>query len=367
MRFFFGRGSLGALRALDVARATVLISQSIYENPDILAFIKKSIAGADRQFLKMPRGEPTIESLQPVVGEVQNFGPDWIIAIGGGSVIDAAKLVWVLYEFPYGDLERFKRPFALPELRGKARFAVAPTTAGTGSEVSSAAVYSDVHSAGKQMLVSHELLPDVVVLDPRLAAGVPRNVIAASGLDAISHALEGYVSLYKNAFADRQAELALRMIFNDLVPYYQDPENESACESMMQAALFAGWVQNLKVPGVGHAIAHQLSEYGIGHGFGTGALLDASIVYNRSDEAAASKYDTLAARCGFKESEGLIDAVRSIRDAVGIGESEIKAKMSHPELISFAVQHAPDDVCAKANPRKVTPEGVQELLEGVLC
>jgi alcohol dehydrogenase class IV len=137
---FAGKGSLAALRGLDAVRAVVLCSRSMLRDPQMVKRITGAVNAHDVRLLEAPAGEPDLPKLQPVMREVAAFQPDWIIAIGGGSVLDAGKLLWIFHEHPDADLGRIARPFALPPLRGKCRFAAVPTTAGTGSEVSSSTI-----------------------------------------------------------------------------------------------------------------------------------------------------------------------------------------------------------------------------------
>ncbi|MGE9297095.1 MAG: iron-containing alcohol dehydrogenase, partial [Puniceicoccales bacterium] len=279
---FAGAGTLGALRALDAARAAVLVSPSVLaQHEDTL---RRCVGAESVKLIEMPRGEPGWASLQPVLAELETFHPDWIVAVGGGAVLDGAKIAWVLYEHPGIEHERLTRLGGVPTLRGKARFVAVPTTAGTGSEVSSSALVIDSGTGAKHALVSPELLPDIAVLDPRLAVGCPMEVIAYAGLDALSHAVESYASRLSNTLADALAEKAAEDIFINLPAYWGDSGNEDFCLKMMNAALMAGWVQNQKIPGIGHAIAHQLGGLGIAHGHATGRLLAASVEANCEDD-----------------------------------------------------------------------------------
>ncbi|GHC04720.1 iron-containing alcohol dehydrogenase [Cerasicoccus arenae] len=354
---FSGPGSLGALRALDASKAAVLVSPSVLTKHR--GALERAIGAEALMLIEMPRGEPTLDVLTPILAQLETFQPDWIIAVGGGSVIDGAKSAWVLYEHPAVARDRLFRMGGVPTLRGKAKFAAAPTTAGTGSEVSSSALLIDSETGTKRALISHELLPDVVVLDPQLAIGCSPMVIAHAGLDALAHAVESYGSRLENTLADVLAEKAAAEIFSALPDYWRTPDDEGLAQRLMNAALLAGWVQNQKVPGIGHAIAHQLGCYGVAHGQATGQLLASAIRFNCGNSATRSKYDVLAAVLGFNNSAGLIDQIQVL---VSLLEVEALPNKIHTNLGQITVG-ALEDPCARMNPRDVDAAAVAEVLE----
>jgi alcohol dehydrogenase len=366
---FVGRGSLGALRGLDASRAAVLVSRSILRDAELARKIAAAVNAHEVRILEAPAGEPEMATLRPLAAELAQFRPDWIVAVGGGSVLDAGKLLWIFYEHPDAGLARLARPFALPGLRGKARFAAVPTTAGTGSEVSSAAILA-AEDGRKIAIVSHDLLPDVVVLDPTLTVGVPRAAGAAAGLDALAHAVEGYVSRFANPLADTFAESAARTLLTSLPATLDRPDDSDLRLEVMQSALLAGWVQNLRVPGIAHAIAHQLGRFGVAHGAACGALLPASIALNAADEATRRRYDRLAAAIGVGDHAGLRRAVIALREKIGAapdlaalargGAIALRAEL--PRITEGALA----DVCARANPRTVDAALVAAAVEASL-
>ena len=364
-----GKGSIAALRALGAARAALLISPSIAANSHLMERLRRCVGTLDLRVITLPSGEPTLESLRTAVAEVTDFRPDWLVAVGGGSVLDAAKLIWIFYEQPDADLERLARPFTLPDLRGKARLAALPTTAGTGSEVSSAAVLSFPGSQRKQAVVSHQLLPDLVILDPELLADVPARAMAAAGLDALAHAVESFVSRFKNPMADHFAISAAATLFEHLPSVINDRANLEGVLEVQLAATMAGWVQNLKVPGIGHAIAHQMGAFAVPHGVACGALLASSIKINSSDAATRATFDKLALRLGLHDADGLVSAVRSLADSVGIGKLGAEARggvVALKKELPAITEGALADICATANPVLVTPELVELILNDAI-
>ena len=366
-----GAGSIGALRALEAAKVAALVSPSFLRAPDTEPILTKSIRAEALRIVPMPGGEPTLAALGPVIAELDAFAPDWIVAAGGGSAIDGAKLAWVFHEHPDADLDRITRPFGLPPLRGRCRFAAVPTTAGTGSEVSSAALFFDPATGTKRAIVSHHLLPDLAVLDPKLTVGVPASVVAEAGLDALAHALEGYVSRFDNPLVDLFAEQAAALLFQSLTRTQREPENLAVRLDVMHAATMAGWVQNLKVPGIGHAVAHQLARFGVSHGRAVGCLLPWAIRYNLLDAAVTAKYERLARACGLERACDLPHAVEVLARELALAPLRLPRAQVESDLAVIAAR-ALEDPCARANPRpfeaadiaRMIVDGCELMVEG---
>lgn len=362
---FFEKGSIGVLRALEAVRALVIVSPSFWRHPEASASVTRALGKLDHQLAFAPSGEPTLDMLQPLVARASTYRPDWIIAIGGGSVMDAAKITWAFYEHPDLDLARALRPGGVPQLRGKARLAAIPTTAGTGSEVSSSAVFYDPETQSKKALVSHDLLPDIAILDPELARYTPFEVASYAGMDALAHSIEGYVSKYRNGFLGLQSELASNVLLQHLAASVESPDNLTLRSQIMQAALMAGWVQNSRIPGIGHAIAHQLGAFGIPHGLACSLMLPASIEYNSRDMSVKSAYDHLAKQIGLGSMGDLVKAIRELQIRLGL-----KTRLGSVSEGIIAASHqiaigALSDPCARANPVPVTESAVHELLRSV--
>lgn len=363
---FYGHGISGVLRSLNAAKTLVIASNSLLKNESSIEKIKKHIGTHALEIMSKPSGEPTWKMVIDNLANIIDFAPDWIVAIGGGSVIDFSKILWVLYEHPHLTQADLTIPFSIPTLRNKAKLAILPTTAGTGSEVSSAAVFLDPQSGSKHMLVSHELLPDCVILDPDWMTHTPIRAKAAAGLDALAHATEGYVSRYPNPFLDCQAEQAIRIILRDLKPSLSNEATSESQTNMMIASQMAGWVQNMKIPGLGHAIAHQLGTFGIPHGIACGLLLSTVIRLNCQDEQTANRYLRLARYLGFNDIDSLIKEIDNL-----ITDCDLAPKLSaHSDLTRDEIEHhmpqiiqgALKDPCAKANPRDIDAALIEQTL-----
>jgi alcohol dehydrogenase len=362
---YIGNASLAVVRLLGAAKIFVVISNSIYSDEILQTYIARSLGPVAIQYHCKKQGETSLSEAKEIAAKMVDFKPDWILAIGGGSVLDLAKLAWVLFENP-----GFMAPTVEParstfSVRGRAKLIAIPTTAGTGSEVSSASVYlNDANE--KTFLVSHELIADIVILDTRLILKLPKHVIAASGLDALSHAIEGFVSLYKNRFLDIQAISATQVILKNLRLFFDDPTSEAAAESMLMASLQAGWVQNMKVPGIAHALAHQMGKYHIAHGLACGYFLSPSLLYNSQDSRVALRYNEFAAAVGVTNYAGLQQAIQALIHSFLADDTFAQAwnhcdqtwKQHHSTIIENALH----DICAKANPVPLAPEKMQTLL-----
>ena len=375
---FSGPKSISALAVLGGLRTVVLCTPSVYSNDSLVTNIKNSVGSVSLTFLCLPKGEPNLKLLKPILSEINKINPDYIIAVGGGAAIDSSKILWLMYEIPNADLEFFQRPYSLPPLRTKAKFISIPTTIGSGSEVSSTAVFSFGEDNFKRFIVSHELIPDIAILDPEFLFKLPIKVAVRSSLDALSHALEGYVSNIDNSMIDLYAETAIRTIFHDLPSFYQvwntkkekSKEVEKLLLNLMNAAMLAGNVQNFKVPGIGHAFSHQLARFGISHGMGCALMLPICMEINAENNDVREKYDLLAKKIGYGNFDGLLDKVLSLKSECGLVNSIKELDSSKAENIidkkNYLIADLKLDVCYKMNPRLLNDDDLGLILEEVV-
>jgi alcohol dehydrogenase class IV len=330
--------------------------------------LTRSIGAYSKVFLELPSGEPSIESLESFKNVICREKPDWIVVVGGGSAIDSAKLLWISYELSGLSLDKALIPNSLPPLRSKARLAVIPTTVGSGSEVSSTAVYSD--SGSKRFVYSHELIPDLVVLDPQFLAEIPDTVLFETAFDALSHAMESYVSRNSNIFLDVYAEKAAQVILNHLPDLSNGNRDSEVLSEMMVAAMLAGSVQNHKVPGIGHAVAHQLGNRGVGHGLACAMMLPRAMDINMRDPSVRTKYDKMAKQVGLETAADLHDRVSELRSLLKLPTTV--ASIRNGREVKFdgglepLVADLMEDVCFKANPVDLGVEEVTKVLQEVI-
>ena len=327
--------------------------------------------------------DPSLISAQNGAEAMRKFEPDVIIALGGGSAMDAAKIMWVLYEHPDVDFQdmamRFsdirKRIYTFPKMGEKAYFIAIPTSSGTGSEVTPFAVITDQETGIKYPLADYELMPNMAIVDADNMMSGPKGLTAASGIDAVSHALEAYASMMATDFTDGLALKALKVIFEYLPACYDNGMNEPvAREKVAHAATMAGMAFANAFLGVCHSMAHKLGAFHhIAHGVANALMLEQVIRFNSAEVPAKmgtfpqydhphtlARYAEVARFLGFggkddKESvENLIDGVNELKKRVGIKETIADYGVSEEDFLATLdemTEQAFDDQCTGANPR----------------
>ena len=327
--------------------------------------------------------DPSLISAQNGAEAMRKFEPDVIIALGGGSAMDAAKIMWVLYEHPDADFQdmamRFsdirKRIYTFPKMGEKAYFIAIPTSSGTGSEVTPFAVITDQETGIKYPLADYELMPNMAIVDADNMMSGPKGLTASSGIDAVSHALEAYASMMATDFTDGLALKALKVIFKYLPACYENGMNEPvAREKVAHAATMAGMAFANAFLGVCHSMAHKLGAYHhIAHGVANALMLEQVIRFNSAEVPAKmgtfpqydhphtlERYAEIAEFLGFggkddKESvENLIDGINELKKRVGIKETIVDYGVSEEDFLATIdemTEQAFDDQCTGANPR----------------
>ncbi|WBB61961.1 bifunctional acetaldehyde-CoA/alcohol dehydrogenase [Streptomyces sp. WMMC500] len=345
------------------------------------------------QIIDNVQPEPSIDSVQHGADLMREFRPDTIIALGGGSPMDAAKVMWLLYEQPgidFADMrQKFsdirKRAFRFPVLGAAARLVCIPTTSGTGAEVTPFAVISDPATGKKYPLADYALTPSVAIVDPLLTADLPPALAADSGFDALTHAIEAYVSVYANDFTDGPALHAIRLVFEHLEAAVNDrAASPVAREKLHNAGTIAGMAFGNAFLGIVHAMSHILgATFHIAHGRTNAVLLPHVIRYNGTVPAkltgwpkyehyrAPERFQDIARTLGLPAGtageavESLAAAVERLRDAVGIEPSFQKLgvdERSFLEALPRQALNAYEDQCAPANPRMPMLADMQELM-----
>jgi alcohol dehydrogenase len=361
---FVGDGALSAVRALAGVRVAVVTTATVAHNPLLREQLERAIAAPTISHHLWQGGEPALEGVQQLAEALREQRPDVIVAIGGGSVIDAARGAWLLYEHPSLDLTLSARRVAVPPLRGLARFAALPTTAGAGAEVSSAIVLTDVDGR-KLILVSGEFLPDLVVLDPRLAAAVPLHVLRQGVCDVLAHVVEGQCSRVANSFVGllgQQMFPSVWLAFQDLAEREEEPTTEQRLH-LMQLALQGGWVQNHRPPGLGHAVAHTLSRLKVPHAVAAGLCLAPALRENMGHAATHEALSALATSVGLSDADALVAGIDSgvRRIVAGLPSLQPAIRAQQSDLIETALQ----DITARMNPIPLNGGMVQRVLEAI--
>jgi alcohol dehydrogenase len=362
-----GEGAFAALRTLPATRVAVIATERTAGGALFRRWFDGSHAYEVRHLKPSWTGEPTLESLDGTVGQLSHYAPDWIVAVGGGSVLDGAKLCWARLEHPLFPAERLSRPFALPRLRAVARFVAVPTTAGTGSENSSSAVFVDTQTGRKIPVVTHDFLPDIVLLEPRLTLGLPLAWTVLTALDALAHALEGRVSALHNPLVDSLAESIAVDLLAALSEFLGNGEILEVRGRLQIAAFHAGQVQNLRLVGLAHAIAHQLGNLHVPHALAVGVFLPLGMTHASTSDPVRRIYDRIARSAGLADSQALIETIRCIPKRAGV-DRRIGSWQGVPEQLSSSeashiAARALDDPIARFLPVRIEVDELAQLIQ----
>lgn len=360
----------------------------------ILYYLRKRPEHVHCKIFSDVEPDPSIETVKSGADMMEEFQPDVIIALGGGSAMDAAKGMWLFYEYPDIDFNalrlRFldirKRAFKFPKMGQKARMVSIPTTSGTGSEVTSFAVISDKKNNMKYPLADYELTPNVAIIDPQFVMSLPKSATADTGLDVLTHAIEAYVSVMASDYTDGLAMKAIQLVFKYLPRAYKNgAEDAEAREKMHNASCIAGMAFTNAFLGLNHSIAHKIGgEYHVPHGRANAVLLPYVIEYNASVPSkfvsfpkyskfvADEKYAEIAQFLGLpakntKEGvESLIKAIKELMKEVNEPASFAECGISEEEYMSKLADIADkafEDQCTTANPKLPLVSEIEEIMK----
>ena len=384
---YHGKGALEALKDLQGKKAVVCVGGSSMKKFGFLDRVTTYLqtAGMEVKVIEGIEPDPSVETVMRGAEVMQEFEPDWIVAMGGGSPIDAAKAMWIKYEYPETTFEDMCKIFGLPKLRKKAKFCAIPSTSGTATEVTAFAVITDYAKGIKYPLADFEITPDIAIVDPDLAETMPAKLVAHTGMDAMTHAVEAYVSTAHTHYTDPLAIFAIKMIRNDLEASYNGDMDKRA--SMHDAQCLAGMSFTNALLGIVHSMAHKtgaaFADLGahIIHGAANAMYLPKVIAFNAKDPAAKKRYAEIAdyMNLGGKDEEEkvllLIQTLRKMNDALHIpqciknyGLDSLPCEQGFvPEEVFKAKLHdiavnAVADACTLSNPRKITVEEMEKLL-----
>lgn len=383
---YHGTGSLETLKTLTGKKAIVVVGGGSMKR---FGFLDKAVAylkeaGMEVELFEGVEPDPSVETVMKGAEAMRKFQPDWIVAMGGGSPIDAAKAMWVFYEYPDTTFEEIITPFSFPTLRTKAKFCAIPSTSGTATEVTAFSVITDYHKGIKYPLADFNITPDVAIVDPELAETMPKKLVAHTGMDAMTHAIEAYVSTLHCNYTDPLALHAIKMIHNNLKKSYDgDMEARAA---MHDAQCLAGMAFSNALLGIVHSMAHKTGAAYTGnhiiHGCANAMYLPKVIKYNSKNEEAANRYAEIASFIGLsgatteEKVDSLIAELRSMNDQLDIpqgiknyGKSGVKADTSiidekeFLEKLPEVAKNAIADACTGSNPRQPSQEEMEKLLK----
>lgn len=376
---YHGKGAIDALKTLKGKRAFVVVGGGSMKRFGFLDKVVLNLkeAGMEVCLFEGVEPDPSVETVMKGAVAMQEFQPDWIVSIGGGSPIDAAKAMWAFYEYPDTTFEELCIPFNFPTLRTKAKFCAIPSTSGTATEVTAFSVITDYSKGIKYPLADFNITPDVAIVDPDLAETMPRKLTAHTGMDAMTHSIEAYVSTLNSDYTDPLALHSIKMVSDYLIPSYNGDMQARA--RMHNAQCLAGMAFSNALLGIVHSMAHKTgAAYSGGHivhGCANAMYLPKVIQFNAKDEVAAARYADIAKFLGLagdntQELVGaLIDHIKAmnkkleipscIRDYEGgiIDEKEFMEKL--PSVAALAV----GDACTGSNPRSINASQMENLLK----
>ena len=395
-KIYFEAGSISYLEKMpNIERAFIVTDQGMQKLgyvDRILYHLRKRENHVHCEIFSEVEPDPSFDTINKGLELMNNFKPDVIIALGGGSPIDAAKGMWLFYENPDADPEGLKlkfmdirkRTYKFPKMGSKAKMVAIPTTSGTGSEVTSFAVITDKTRNKKYPLADYELTPDVAIIDPDLVMSLPKSVTADTGMDVLTHALEAYVSVMASDYTDGLAEKAVELVFKYLKEAYENGDNKTAREKMHNASTIAGMAFTNAFLGVCHSMAHKIgAEFHLPHGRINAILLPYVIKYNSQKPTkfvsfpkyeyfiADQKYAAIAKKIGLKADtveEGvssLIEAVKKLNEELNIPKSFKEAGIDENEFLAkveLLADRAFEDQCTTANPRVPIVAEVKQIL-----
>ena len=366
---YHGKDSLEVLKSLEGKKAFIVIGGGSMKRfgflDKVLSYLKE--ANMETKVFEGVEPDPSVETVMKGAKEMEEFNPDWIVSIGGGSPIDAAKAMWIFYEYPDFTFEKAIVPFGLPKLRRKAKFVAIPSTSGTATEVTAFSVITDYKAKIKYPLADFEITPDIAIVDPSLAETMPEKLVAHTGMDALTHAIEAYTASLRSDFTDPLALKAIEMVNMHLVNSYKG--DMEARGEMHEAQCLAGMAFSNALLGIVHSMAHKVGAvFHIPHGCANAIFLPYVIKYNR--KACEDRYANIARHIGLKgESEreltdALIDLINKFNKELnipssmkeyGIEEDDFKANLK------FIAHNAVLDPCTGSNPREIDDETMEKL------
>ena len=384
---YHGKGALEALKTLTGKKAIICVGGGSMKKFGFLDKAKSYLeeAGMEVKIFEGIEPDPSVDTVMKGAAVMQEFEPDWIVAIGGGSPIDAAKAMWIKYEYPDTTFEDMCKVFGLPKLRTKAHFCAISSTSGTATEVTAFSIITDYNKGIKYPIADFEITPDVAIVDPELAQTMPKKLVAHTGMDAMTHAIEAYVSTANCEYTDALALHAIEMIKEHLVKSYNgDTESRN---KMHDAQCLAGMAFSNALLGIVHSMAHKtgavFADKGshIIHGAANAMYLPKVIAFNAKDATAAKRYAKIAdfINLGGNSDEEkiakLIEMLRKMNDDLNIphciqhygadglpAETGFVDEATFKERLHDIAANAILDACTGSNPRQPSQEEMEKLL-----
>ena len=367
---YFGPGAMQELKCLKgYKKAFIVTGGSSMKRTGFLQKLDNILkeTGLETKIYDGVEPDPSIERVYDGAKAMREFEPDVIVAIGGGSPMDAAKAMWVFYEYPEKTFDDIKDPFTMPQLRKKAIFVAIPSTSGTASEVTAFSVITDYSTGIKYPLADFEITPDIAVLDTDIPMTMPKTLTAHTGMDALTHAIEAYVAGARSEFSDPLALQAISDIFDCLVDSYNG--DAEARGKMHIAQCLAGMSFSNALLGIAHSMAHKTGAvFGIAHGLANAIYLPYVIEFNA--KVAESRYAAIARHIGLAGSNdkelvaSLVAWCRSMNKALNLPLSLKEYGIDEKDFldkVQMIAERAIADACTGSNPRPISAEEMKEV------
>ncbi|WP_026886500.1 iron-containing alcohol dehydrogenase [Clostridium beijerinckii] len=368
---YHGEGALEVLKTLKGKKAFVVVGGGSMKRFGFLKQVEDYLAeaGMEVELFEGVEPDPSVETVMKGAEAMRNFEPDWIIAMGGGSPIDAAKAMWIFYEYPDFTFEQAVIPFGLPELRQKAKFVAIPSTSGTATEVTAFSVITNYTEKIKYPLADFNITPDIAIVDPVLAQTMPKTLTAHTGMDALTHAIEAYTASLRSNFSDPLAIKALQMVQENLIKSFEG--DKEARNLMHEAQCLAGMAFSNALLGIVHSMAHKVGAvFHIPHGCANAIFLPYVIQYNRTkcedryaDIARALK---LEGNTDTELTDSLIGMINKMNSDLNIPHSMKEYGVTEDDFkanLSFIAHNAVLDACTGSNPREIDDATMEKLFE----
>lgn len=378
---YYGKNALDELKHVKGKKAIVVVGGGSMKRAGFLDKVANNLkeAGLEVLLFENVEPDPSITTVMKGAQAMRDFQPDWIVAIGGGSPIDAAKAMWLFYEYPDTKFEDAVVPFSLPTLRTKAHFIAIPSTSGTATEVTAFSVITDYDKGIKYPLADFNLTPDIAIIDPAIAETMPPKLTAHTGMDALTHAVEAYVSTVATDFTNPLAMKAIDLIIENLEKSYKG--DMQAREKMHYAQCLAGMAFSNGLLGIVHSMAHKTGAVfkngHVVHGAANAMYLPYVIQYNAKNPATAKRYANIANVWGIKYSSNedavqkLCDKIQGLSTALNIPlalkdyENHMVPEDEFLAKLSDIAKNAILDACTLSNPRQPNQEEMEKLLKCV--
>ncbi|RAK08586.1 alcohol dehydrogenase class IV [Halanaerobium saccharolyticum] len=320
-------------------------------------------AGIESKIIDGVEPNPSVKTVNKGKNLMLDFEPDWVIAIGGGSALDAAKIMWAFYEHPDLEFEEIIEVGSIPELRNKAKFIAIPSTSGTASEITAFSVITDLEKKIKYPIVSPEIVPDLAIVDPQIPATMPSHITANTGMDVMAHAVEAFVSTAATDYTDPLALKAIKLVFDYLPEAVADGDNLEAREKMHNASTLAGMAFSNASLGIVHSLAHKIGgEFHVTHGLANAILLPYVIDFNY--QAAENKFKEIEEYLGINDLKAEVKNLNQKLD-IKANFKEIDwldyTEEDFEEVLARMSQNALEDPCTLTNPEEPEVEDLKEI------